>query len=109
MVTGVRYRLTMSRTSLTRAGLALVAMAAVAGCFTSTADFRDEAETFIVDLTIPDEPDVSFPTATCEEPARQDPGTVFGCTALDNEGSTWTFEVTIEEDNEIVVGVSDRP
>jgi len=100
----------MSRTRLTRSGLVIGASMAVAGCFTSTADFRDEAETFIVDeVTIRDEPDVSFPTATCEEPAQQDPGTVFGCTALDNEGATWTFEVTIEDDNRILVSVSDRP
>ncbi len=93
------------------AGLGLSALViAVAGCFTSTADYRDEAETFIVEgVSIPGEPDLSFPSAVCEEPARQDPGTVFGCTATDNQGGTWTFDVTIEEDNRIRVSVDDRP
>lgn len=94
----------------TRFGLVVAALVAVAGCFTSTADFREEAETFIAgEVTIPDEPDVSFESVTCEEPARQDPGTVFGCTAIDNEGATWTFDVTIEEDNRILVSVDERP
>lgn len=109
-MTGLGYRLVMSpRTVVACLGLGAV-MVAAAGCFTSTADFREEAETFIVDeVSIPDEPDVSFPSATCEEPARQDPGTVFGCTAIDNDGATWTFDVTIEEDNRILVSVDDRP
>lgn len=92
-------------------GLGTVAVAA-GGCFTSTADFREEAETYIVEevaAQLTDEPDVSFVSATCEEPARQDPGTVFGCTAIDNDGATWTFDVTIEEDNRILVSVDDRP
>lgn len=93
-----------------RLGLVVGALVAVTGCFTSTADFREEAETFIVDeVTIPGETDVSFAAATCEEPASQDPGTVFGCTATDNEGATWTFDVTIEEDNRILVSVDERP
>ena len=100
----------MSRTRLARCVLVFGAIVAVTGCFTSTAEFREEAETFIFDeVTIPGEPDVSFQSATCEEPARQEPGTVFGCTAIDDEGATWTFDVTIEEDNRILVSVSDRP
>lgn len=100
----------MSRTRLARCVLVFGAIVVVTGCFTSTADFRDEAETFIVDeVAIPDEPDLSFSAATCEEPTRQDPGTVFGCTAIDNDGATWTFDVTIEEDNRILVSVDERP
>jgi hypothetical protein len=95
---------------LTRFGLVSAALVAGAGCFTSTADFREEAETFITDeVAIPGEPDLSFESVTCEEPPRQDPGTVFGCTATDNQGATWTFDVTIEEDNQILVSVDQRP
>jgi len=97
----------MSRTLATRFGLVVVALVVVTGCFTSTADFREEAETFIVDEVAID--DVSFLSAVCEEPAQQDPGTVFGCTAIDDQGATWTFDVTIEEDNRILVSVGDRP
>lgn len=100
----------MSTTGIIRVGVLTVGLAAASGCFTSTADFREKAETFIVEeVTIPDEPDLSFSSATCEEPTRQDPGTVFGCTAIDNEGETWTFDVTIEDDNRILVSVDERP
>lgn len=88
---------------------AIAAAAALSGCFTTAADYRAEAEAFIVDdVTIPDE-DVSFTDATCEEPENQDPGTQFGCTAIDGSGATWTFGVTIEEDDRFVVSVTDRP
>ncbi len=82
---------------------------ALSGCFTTAADYRAEAERFIVEeVTIPAE-DVTFASADCDEPDDQEPGTRFACTATDRTGATWRFEVTIEEDNGLVVSVTDRP
>ena len=94
---------------IVRLGLLIAAGVAAGGCFTTTADYRAEAETFIVeDVSIPDE-DVTFADATCDEPSSQEPGVDFACAATDQTGAIWSFEVTIEEDNRFVVTVTDRP
>ncbi|HSM65999.1 MAG TPA: hypothetical protein VK860_06825 [Ilumatobacteraceae bacterium] len=88
---------------------ATVAATVLGGCFTTTADYRSEAEAFIVEeVTIADE-DVTFTAATCDEPDGQEPGTSFDCTATDQSGAVWGFEVTIEADNRFVVSVTERP
>jgi hypothetical protein len=88
----------------------LAGAVALAGCFTTAADFRDEAETFIVgDPSIAEGLDVAIVSATCDEPDNQDPGTTFACTATDEAGDTWGFEVEIEESDRIGVTVSERP
>ena len=92
--------------------LALVSIAAVslAGCFTSTADYRKKAERFIVENPgVADELGVALVSATCAEPADQEVGTTFACTATDENGDTWGFDVEIAESNRIDVSVSDRP
>ena len=74
-----------------RLALLPVAALSLAGCFTSTADFREEAETFIVeDPGIASALDVTLVSATCAEPADQDVGTTFACTAIDESGATWS-------------------
>jgi hypothetical protein len=95
--------------------VALGALAAVlAGCFTTAADFRTDAESFIEEneelrvALFPDSDD-SFPTATCEEPANQDEGTTFPCTATDTTGATWEFEIVITGSSEYEVNVARRP
>jgi hypothetical protein len=91
------------------ASLGAAAVVALSGCFTTAADYRAEAEAFIVEeVTIPDE-DVAFTAASCDEPDDQEPGTRFACAATDQAGATWTFEVTIEAGNRFVVSVTDRP
>lgn len=93
----------------TLAGSIIAAAVVLGGCFTTAADYRAEAEAFIVEeVTIPDE-DVTFAAASCDEPDDQRPGTRFACTATDQTGATWNFEVTIEEGNRFVVSVTDRP
>ncbi len=87
-----------------------VAAAALSGCFTSTADYREKAESFIVeDAGIAEQLDVSLVSATCEEPADQEVGTTFTCTAIDEQGDTWSFDVEIAESNRIAVSESPRP
>jgi len=86
----------------------------LSGCFTTAADFRADAETFIVendglrDATFPDS-DVTFVTATCSEPEDQDEGTRFPCTAVDSGGGTWEFEIVITGSSGYDVKVTRRP
>ena len=90
-------------------GSIIAATVALGGCFTTAADYRAEAETFIVEeVTIPDQ-DVTFTAARCDEPDDQEPGTEFACTATDQTGATWGFGVTIEEGDRFVVSVTDFP
>ena len=97
-------------------GLLVVVIAGVglAGCFTTAADFKSDAEKFIVedaDLTaalFPDG-DGGFDSATCEEPESQDVGTTFTCNAVDDNGADWEFEVVIQESNKYEINVSRFP
>ncbi len=95
------------------AALALCSMA-LAGCFTTAADFQSDAETFIVEddelraFLFPDT-DTSFTSATCVEPANQDEGTSFPCTATDSAGATWEFEIVITGSSGYDVNVARRP
>jgi len=94
---------------------ALVALAAgAAGCFTTAADFRNDAEDFIEQndelraALFPDTDD-SITSATCAEPANQDEGTTFACTATDTTGASWEFEIVITGSSEYEVNVARRP
>ncbi len=95
--------------------LALIAVpatcaVALSGCFTTAADFREEAEQFIVeDPGVADGLGVAVSSATCDEPPNQDVGTVFSCRAIDANGEEWGFEVTIADSNSIELTVSERP
>jgi hypothetical protein len=93
---------------------AFVALAAgVAGCFTTAADFRNDAEDFIEQNeelrdALLDAP-ATFVSATCAEPANQDEGTTFACTGTDSNGEVWEFEVEIIGSNEYEVNLSRAP
>jgi len=93
---------------------ALAAAWALTGCFTTAADFGNDAESFI--LTNDDlrdalfaDTDVTFETATCVEPDSQDEGTTFPCTGIDSTGATWEFEVVITGSSEYEVNLSRAP
>jgi hypothetical protein len=86
----------------------------VAGCFTTAADFRNDAENFIeqneeLRVALFEDSGVSFSTATCAEPDNQDEGTTFPCTATDTTGATWEFEIVITGSSEYEVNVARRP
>ena len=82
----------------------------LSGCFTTAADFREEAETFILqDESVADGVGVALVTATCDEPTDREVGTVFACTAVDENGDEWGFEVEIAESDRIELSVSERP
>lgn len=82
---------------------------ALAGCFTTTADYRNTAETFIVeDPGVAASLDVTFESAACEEPENQDVGTVFSCTAVDDTGTEWQFDVEIGESDSVLITQANR-
>ncbi|MEM8619230.1 MAG: hypothetical protein AAGF73_05875 [Actinomycetota bacterium] len=89
--------------------LALVASAALlAGCFTSTADFQNDAESFIEnDQGLSTElGGIDFVSATCEEPPNRDPDTTFECTGTTSTDEVWGFEIVILDRNEYTVSIS---
>ena len=99
----------MTHAPLTRRGVGAIGAAlALAGCFTSTADFATDAEAFIADR-VAEELQVDFVEVTCDEPEAQDVGTRFACTATDADGGSWVFDNEITDDNEFTVNVDRRP
>lgn len=95
------------------AGLAALALLS-AGCFTTAADFREDAEAFIEsDEALREaaffETSASFVEATCTDPPNRDEGTTFPCTATDSNGDAWEFEIVITGSTEYEVVVTRRP
>jgi hypothetical protein len=95
------------------ASLALLAVG-LSGCFTTAADFRDDAETFIAEddelreALFPGS-ETGFAAVTCDDPADQDVGTTFPCTATDDNGEVWEFEIVITGSSEYDVNIARRP
>jgi len=74
---------------------------ALSGCFTTSTDYQQDAENFILTdddlatgLGTTDDPLV-FDSATCEKPVDQNAGTTFPCTAIDENGAVWEFSAEI--------------
>ena len=92
----------------------MVLSGSLVGCFTTAADFQNDAEDFIEQndelraALFPDS-DAALTTATCAEPPNQDEGTTFPCTATDTTGATWEFEIVITGSSEYEVNVARRP
>jgi len=88
----------------------VLAAAALAGCFTTAADFRSDAEAFILDNEdLAEALDTTFTEATCAEPQSQAVGSTFDCDAVDADGRPWEFQIVITATNEYEVNVSRRP
>jgi hypothetical protein len=107
-----RNRLAARLISVT--GALIVVVASLSGCFTTTADFRVDAETFIVENTelhesLFGDSDLTMVSATCDEPANQDEGTTFACMALDSADQTWEFEIVISGPSDYEVIVTRQP
>lgn len=78
------------------------------GCFTTSADFKNDAEDYI-DSTVAEALEVDFTEVTCEDPGSQEVGTQFRCTATDTDGGQWEFLNTIDAENEYTVDLDRRP
>ncbi len=90
--------------------LAGVACSAVclAGCFTSAADFKSEAETYIADQ-VAAAVETAFTSVNCDAPIDQNVGTRFACQAIDDAGGIWEFDTVIDVEGEFTVNISRRP
>jgi len=98
------------RRAVVRRAVVLAPPLVLVGCFTTAADFKDDAETFIEDnQELSNALQVDFTSATCQQPERQDVGTTFPCTALDDQSRSWEFSVEITGSNQYEVNVSRRP
>jgi hypothetical protein len=85
-----------------------VAAVTLAGCFTTSADFVDDAEEYI-STTVAIELGVEFTTVECTDPQSQAVGTRFVCTAIDSDDGTWTFDTKIDAKNEFTVTLDRSP
>ena len=93
----------------TRAGFVSgVAVIALTGCFTTTADFKKDAEAYITNSVAP-EVDAAFQSVLCEQPLDQDVGTRFACSAIDADGGVWEFDNVIDAPGEFTINVARRP
>jgi hypothetical protein len=85
-----------------------VASVTLTGCFTSTADFKSDAETFIADQ-VAAELEVVLKSVNCDSPLDQDVGTSFACTAITEDGGVYEFDNVIDAPGEFTVNISRRP
>jgi hypothetical protein len=80
----------------------------LASCFTSTADFKSEAESFIAEQ-VPEQIGTTLTNVDCVAPVNRDIGTRFACQAIDEAGAIWEFDNVIEAEGEFTVNISRRP
>jgi hypothetical protein len=100
--------------AVVRAATCALLVGGLTGCFTTAADFGDDAETFIVEndelrAALFGDTGAAFESAACVDPDNQDVGTTFPCTAVDSTGDTWEFEIEITSASEYEVNVARRP
>ena len=80
----------------------------LASCFTSTADFKSDAETFIVEQ-VSEQIGTTLTSVNCVAPVDQNVGTRFICQAIDDAGAIWEFDNVIDAEGEFTVNISRRP
>ena len=102
------YRRSMQRRAVGLPISILAADAVLSSCFTSTADFQNDAEDFIEnDEGVAEEVGgVDVVSAICEEPPNRDPDTTFACAGTTANDEVWGFEVVILDSNEYAVSIN---
>jgi hypothetical protein len=88
--------------------LAFAGLTVLTGCFTTSADFKSDAEDYIRDDVAP-ALEAEFTSVVCDEPPTQNVGTTFTCTATDASGGVWEFENSIDGKNQYTVDVTRQP
>lgn len=86
----------------------VIAASGLAGCFTSTADFKSDAEAFISER-VSAEVGADFVSVNCDAPLDQQVNTRFTCQAIDSADQVWEFDNVIDADGEFTVNISRRP
>ena len=85
-----------------------VASVMMTGCFTSTADFKSDADAFIADK-VGAELNVAFESVNCDSPLDQGVGTQFACTAITVDGGVYEFDNVIEKPGKFTINIARRP
>ena len=82
----------------------------LAACSNDSKDFKQNAEAFIQSTEVETQAGTTFTEASCTEPSKVSAGETFTCTAVDADGATWDFTLTIKSANsyEITTGAA-RP
>ncbi len=88
--------------------LGLLGTIGLTGCFTSTTDFKSDAERFITE-EVAAQVDTTFTSVNCEAPLDQNVGTRFACQAIDGAGAFWEFDNLIDAEGEFTVNIARRP
>lgn len=91
------------------AGVAAAALVAVgaAGCsFSVGGQSPESAGEELIEGELSELVGFDLTEAQCEEPAADEPGEEFSCTAMSPDGSTVTFDGVVETDDEIFVAAS---
>ncbi len=71
----------------------------LAACSNDSKDFKQNAEAFIQSTEVETQAGTTFTGAACTEPDKVEAGQTFTCTAVDADGKTWDFNLTIKSEN----------
>ena len=71
----------------------------LAACSNNGKDFKENAEAFIQSTEVETKAGTTFTTASCTEPSKIEAGETFTCTAVDADGKTWDFNLTVKSEN----------
>lgn len=91
------------RSRVCRLMLAVVAVGTVTSCSTGPADFVREGEKFLQSDDMARAAGYRLLGARCESPTSLVIGTVYFCTATDERGYSWRFELEITGPRELTV------
>ena len=93
----------MTRRRHTTLLAAVVAGSILAGCSTEPADFVREGERFLESDEMARAAGYRLVGARCEQPTSVAVGTLYQCTATDERGFAWVFELEITGGRELTV------
>ena len=71
----------------------------LAACSNDGTDFKENAEAFIQSTEVETQAGTTFTDAACVEPSKIAAGETFTCTAVDADGATWDFNLTVKSEN----------
>ena len=71
----------------------------LAACSNDGKDFKQNAEAFIQSTEVETQAGTTFTGASCTEPAKIATGETFTCSAVDADGKTWDFNLTVKSSN----------
>ncbi len=71
----------------------------LAACSNDGKDFKENAEAFIESTEVETQAGTTFTDASCTEPSKVEAGETFTCTAVDADGLTWDFNLTVKSEN----------